>query len=63
MGKQTNARKRAVLKNEHEEGGLNITDIECLNRSLRLRLFILKCWGERKCHLLLMSIRSNILGE
>ena len=24
--------KRAVLKNNYDEGGLNITDVECLNR-------------------------------
>ena len=32
--------KRSVLKNSHEEGGLNITDIDCLNRSLKLRQFM-----------------------
>ena len=32
--------KRAVLKNSYEEGGLNIPDLECLNRSLKLRQFI-----------------------
>ena len=31
--------KRAVLKNKFSEGGLNITDMECLNRSLKLRQF------------------------
>ena len=32
--------KRSVLKNKFSEGGLNITDMECLNRSLKLRQFI-----------------------
>ena len=32
--------KRSVLKNYHSEGGLNITDIDCLNRSLKLRQFL-----------------------
>ena len=32
--------KRAVLKNAHSEGGLNITDIDCLNRSLKLCQFL-----------------------
>ena len=29
-----------MLKNDYGEGGLNITDVECLNRSLKLRQFI-----------------------
>ena len=32
--------KRSVLKNCYEVGGLNITDIECLDRSLKIRQFI-----------------------
>ena len=32
--------KRSVLKNDYCNGGLNITDIDCLNRSLKLRQFI-----------------------
>ena len=32
--------KRSVIKNDYCEGGLNITDIDCLNRSLKLRQFI-----------------------
>ena len=32
--------KRSVLKNSYEAGGLNITDIDCLNRSLKLRQYI-----------------------
>ena len=30
----------AVLKNKYEDGGLKITDIDCLNRLLKLRQFI-----------------------
>ena len=32
--------KRSILKNEFIEGGLNITDIECLNKALQFRQFI-----------------------
>ena len=32
--------KRSVLKNGYECGGLNITDVDCLNISLKLRQFI-----------------------
>ena len=32
--------KRSVLKNKHVEGGLNATDIECLDRSLKTRQFV-----------------------
>jgi hypothetical protein len=32
--------KRSIMKNEYSEGGINVTDIECLNRSLKLKQFI-----------------------
>ena len=32
--------KRSILKNEIGEGGLNVTDVECLNRALKLRQYI-----------------------
>ena len=32
--------KRSVLKNKYVEGGLNVTDIECLDRSLKTRQFV-----------------------
>jgi hypothetical protein len=32
--------KRSIMKNDFESGGLNVTDIECLNRSLKLKQFI-----------------------
>jgi exonuclease III len=32
--------KRSVMKNEFKEGGLNITDIDCMNKSLKLRQYI-----------------------
>jgi exonuclease III len=32
--------KRSVMKNEYKEGGLNITDIECMDKSLKLRQYI-----------------------
>ena len=33
--------KRSVLKNDISEGGLNVTDVDCLNRALKLRQFII----------------------
>ena len=32
--------KRSVLKNDYDEGGLNITDVDCLNKALKLRQYI-----------------------
>jgi exonuclease III len=32
--------KRSVMKNEYEMGGMKVTDIECLDRSLKLKQFI-----------------------
>ena len=32
--------KRSVLKNDYGEGGLNITDVDCLNKALKLRQYI-----------------------
>jgi hypothetical protein len=32
--------KRSVLKNEYSEGGLKATDVECLDRALKLRQYI-----------------------
>jgi hypothetical protein len=32
--------KRSIMKNDHTSGGMSISDIECLNRSLKLRQFI-----------------------
>ncbi len=32
--------KRSILKKDKAEGGLNITDVECLNKSLKLRQYI-----------------------
>jgi hypothetical protein len=31
---------RSVMKNDFEEGGMKVTDVECLDRSLKLRQFI-----------------------
>jgi hypothetical protein len=31
---------RSIMKNSYEKGGLNITDIECLDRSLKLKQYI-----------------------
>jgi hypothetical protein len=32
--------KRSILKNKYVEGGLNVTDIECLDKSLKTRQFV-----------------------
>ena len=32
--------KRLILKNKYAEGGLNVTDIECLDRSLKTRQYV-----------------------
>jgi hypothetical protein len=32
--------KRSIMKNEYAEGGMMVTDVECLNKSLKLRQFI-----------------------
>ena len=32
--------KRSILKNKYVEGGLNVTDIECLDRALKTRQFV-----------------------
>jgi hypothetical protein len=32
--------KRSIMKNDYEYGGLKVTDLECLDRSLKLRQFI-----------------------
>ena len=40
--------KRSILKNEIVKGGLNVTDIECLNMALKLRQYMrppVPVWG------------------
>jgi hypothetical protein len=32
--------KRSVMKNEYSKGGMKVTDVECLNRALKLKQFI-----------------------
>jgi exonuclease III len=32
--------RRTIMKNEYSEGGMKITDVECLDRSLKLKQFI-----------------------
>jgi hypothetical protein len=32
--------KRSILKNDYKEGGLKVTDVECLDRSLKLRQYV-----------------------
>ena len=35
--------KRSVLKNDYNEGGLNVTDVECLNKAVKLRQYLRAC--------------------
>jgi hypothetical protein len=39
--------KRSILKNDYCYGGLNVTDVDCLNRALKLRQFL---WSSKKNH-------------
>jgi hypothetical protein len=32
--------KRAIMKNDYDKGGMRVTDIECLNKSLKLKQFL-----------------------
>jgi len=32
--------KRSIMKNDHSKGGLNVTDIDCLNKALKTRQFL-----------------------
>ena len=32
--------KRSIMKNDYAKGGMRVTDVECLNRSLKLKQFI-----------------------
>ena len=32
--------KRSILKNKYVEGGLDVTDIKCLDRSLKARQYV-----------------------
>jgi hypothetical protein len=32
--------RRATMKADYDEGGLKVTDVECLDRALKLRQFI-----------------------
>jgi hypothetical protein len=32
--------KRAIMKNDYDKGGMRVTDIECLNRALKLKQFL-----------------------
>jgi hypothetical protein len=32
--------KRSIMKNDHQHGGMSITDMECLNKSLKMKQFI-----------------------
>ncbi len=55
--------ERAIMKNEHSKGGLNITDIDCLNKSLKLRQYIRACRTShtvRDVQLLCMHKSKNI---
>jgi len=57
--------KRSIMKNKISKGGLNMTDVECLNRSLKLRQFIR---AQKSCHVIsdiqkYLTGSTNILQE
>jgi len=35
--------KRSIMKNEYSKGGMKVTDVECLDRSLKLKQFVRAC--------------------
>ena len=43
--------KRSILKNKYVEGGLNVTDIECLDRSLKTRQYIRASRSKHPIHM------------
>ncbi len=60
--------ERSVMKNEYSKGGLNITDIDCLNKSLKLRQYIRACKSNhsvRDVQLICMhrSRNNNMLAQ
>jgi hypothetical protein len=52
--------KRAILKNNIENGGLNAPDVECLNRSLKLKQFIRSSKSDHPISSLQKYLLANI---
>jgi len=50
---------RSIMKNEYEEGGMKVTDVECLDRSLKLRQFIR---ADKSKHVI-AKIQSTLIGS
>jgi hypothetical protein len=50
---------RAVLKNDYEYGGMKVTDVDCLNRAIKLRQFI----RAHTANHIISSIQSLITGS
>ena len=51
--------KRAVMKNDYENGGMKITDVECLDKALKLRQFIRAHNGGHFISTVQQSLTSN----
>ena len=50
--------KRSIMKNEYSKGGMNVTDVECLNSSLKFKQFIR---AQESKHVI-SKIQSHLLG-
>ena len=50
---------RSVMKNDYEKGGMKVTDVECLDRSLKLRQ-VIRAQNSRH---IISSIQSVVLGN
>jgi exonuclease III len=51
--------KRSILKNNYLEGGLNVTDIDCLNRALKLRQFVRANESKHEIHKIQMMLNEK----
>ena len=50
---------RAIMKNSYENGGMKVTDVECLNRSIKLKQFI----RAQKSNHIISKIQCLITGS
>jgi hypothetical protein len=51
--------KRSIMKNEHKFGGMNVTDVDCLDRALKLRQFIRASVSDHS----IANIQSHLSGS
>jgi hypothetical protein len=52
--------KRSLLKNDIDEGGLKVTDIECLDRALKLRQFIRAAESNHNIAIIQLGCMENV---